>query len=37
MEESTYINVDILMACIGQPEGDELIGSIEDLGFVDVC
>ena len=36
-EGSTHVDVDILVACVGESEGDELVGSIQDLGFVDVC
>ena len=36
-EGSTYVDVDILVACVGKSERDELVGSIHDLGFVNVC
>ena len=36
-EGSTYVDVDILIACVGESERDELVGSIHDLSFVDVC
>ena len=37
VSKNTYVDVDILIARICESEGDKLVGSIQNLGFIDVC